>query len=317
MKVMPSPFYVNSVPVDQPGYYFLINLKSNVMKRFSSIILFILMLLTLLPVVPVKSQNTAKIVLLAKENNVAPADLKHSAEIISTRLKLYGITKFEVKAADKGNNIEIRLPSTTDMEAVYGLLTSKGEISFYETYDQSEIHNLLAPDNQIFKILDRIDNQKPSDPRIGSIHPDKITTVNNYLGSVSRPPDCLFIWGKESREPVNCLFALKTGNGGKALIESAEINSVKASITGDKKDLRILIKLNEAGKIIFAEATKRDLNKSIAIVIDNIVYSWPVVRSEISGGEIEISGSFTANEVKYLPVLFNSERLPLDFALMK
>jgi|WetSurMetagenome_2_1015567.scaffolds.fasta_scaffold01935_10 preprotein translocase subunit SecD len=287
------------------------------MKRLSTIIISILILLTLLPVVPVKSQNSTKIILQANEKNAGPAELKRSAEIISQRLNLYGINHLDIKVSEVRRELEFKLPAGTDMETVGGLITSSGNISFYETYTQSEIQGLLSSDNQLKKLLDNLPDQKSSDPRAGCAGKDRFIEVENYLRSAKSSGNCLFMWGSESSGSVRCLFALKLNDGGKALISRSEIDSVKAAKTEDKKDLRILIKLNEKGKVIFAEATKRDLHKAIAIVIDNKVFSWPVVQSEITGGQIEVTGSFTENEIKYLPVLFNTERLPLDFNIVK
>jgi len=287
------------------------------MKRLSTIIISILILLTLLPVVPVKSQNSTRIILQSKEKNAGQAELKRSAEIISQRLKLYGLNRFEIKPSDERKEIELRFPAGTDASAVSGLLTSKGDISFYETYDNNEIQGLLPSDNQLMKLLERIPDQKSSDPRAGCAGKDRFGAVEKYLQSAGSAGNYKFVWGTESEGPVRNLFVLKLSSGGGELISRSEIESVKAAKTGDEKDLRILIKLNEKGRGIFAEATKRDLHKSIAIVIDDRVFSWPVVQSEISGGEIEVTGRFTENEARYLPVLFNSERLPLDFNIVK
>jgi SecD/SecF fusion protein len=100
-------------------------------------------------------------------------------------------------------------------------------------------------------------------------------------------------------------------------MDRSDIESINIVTGKDPQDHRIQIKLKPAAISVFADATKNNLNKSIAIVIDNKVYSWPVVRNVIEGGEIEVSGSFTEKEVNYFPALFNSEQLPLNFKLLK
>ena len=287
------------------------------MKRLSTIIISILILLTLLPVVPVKSQNFSKIILQVKGKNADQAELKRSAEIIVQRLRLYGINRIDIKASGDRRELELKLPAGTDLGPIRGLITSRGDISFYETFDQNGIQGLLSSDSQLMKLLERIPDQKSSDPRAGCAGKDRFDMVENYLRGAKTSENCLFMWDSESAGSVRYLFALKLSEGGKPLISGQEIDSVKAAKTEDQKDLRILLKLNDNGKAVFAEATKRDLHKAIAIVIDNRVFSWPIVQSEILGGEIEVTGRFTENEVRYLPVLFNSERLPLDFNIMK
>jgi len=110
---------------------------------------------------------------------------------------------------------------------------------------------------------------------------------------------------------------LKTDKEGNPLLMRSDIESVKIATMKDSQDTKIQIKLKPSAISVFADATKSNLNKVIAIVIDDQVYSWPVVRNVIEGGEIEVSGSFTEKEVNYFPVLFNSEQLPLSFKLLR
>jgi SecD/SecF fusion protein len=141
--------------------------------------------------------------------------------------------------------------------------------------------------------------------------------VNEYLQSAVPLSNCKLFWGNKSEKSGYCLFALKTNMEGNPLLVRSDIESV-AMITGmDRVGQKILIRLKPAAVNIFADATKKNLNKSIAIVIDNQVYAYPVVKSSITGGEIEVTGSFTKSEVNYFPALFNSEQLPVSFKLLK
>jgi preprotein translocase subunit SecD len=139
--------------------------------------------------------------------------------------------------------------------------------------------------------------------------------VEDFLASGPRLKECKFAWQSDSEKPEACLFALKTSANGNPLINRSDIESVK--ITDSDDGARIMIKLKPSAAGLFAAATRANLDKSIAIVIDDKVYSWPVVRSAIEGGEIEVTGSFTENEVKYMPVIFNTNELPLELKLVK
>ena len=50
------------------------------------------------------------------------------------------------------------------------------------------------------------------------------------------------------------------------------------------------------GKELFAAVTKENLNKRMAIVLDGQLYMAPVIRSEITGGKVQITGHFTEEE---------------------
>ncbi|MGC1389651.1 MAG: hypothetical protein WA816_01305 [Bacteroidales bacterium] len=250
--------------------------------------------------------------------NVGSVLLKQSADIISTRLKLFGINISEIKVSAEKGQVIILLPDKTDISEIEGLLTSKGELSFYETYTPAEILNLLKPDNQLFKLLNTDqDKRESADPRVGCTNSENKLKTNEYLQSAIPPKNCKLFWGKKSEKSGYCLFALKTNQDGKPLLIRSDVESVKIVSGTDPKDQKIQIKLKAEAVSVFADATEKNINKAIAIVIDNQVYAWPVVKSAIKGGEIEVTGNFTRNEVNYFPALFNSEQLPLSFKLLK
>ncbi len=258
-------------------------------------------------------RSNDNITLQATGKNVTPELLKQSGDIISARLKQFGINP-ELKIVTDKNQILVVLPGNISV-SVEGLLVSRGELSFYETYTHAEISNLLKPDNQLFSLLKSDQNSNPADPRVGCTTGDK-DKAETFLHSSVPVKNCKLLWGKSEKSGY-CLFALKTDQEGKPLLVRSDIESVKMANMNGSQDFKIQIKLNPAATKVFADATERDLNKSIAIVIDNQVYSWPLVRSAIKEGEIEVTGNFTKNEANYFPVVFNSPQLPLDFKILK
>jgi preprotein translocase subunit SecD len=287
------------------------------MKRFLFLIISILISITLTSGVQKSTAREKTIILQPSVKNIGSDVLKQSAEIISSRLKMSGMNTFEVKlSADKGQ-LNIVVPDNVVISEIEGLLTLKGELAFFETYTQKEIADLLKPDNQIFKLLTREPGGKQSDPRVGCANGESFMKAEDYLKSASPVKNCKLYWGRESEKTGHCLFALKTDNNGRPLLLRSDVESVKIIPGKDTQDNKIQIRLKPAAISIFAEATKNNLNKSIVIAIDDHVYSWPVVKSPIEGGEIEVTGSFTAKEVTYFPAIFNSEQLPVSFIILK
>lgn len=287
------------------------------MKSFICLIISIVVSITLVSAVQVTSANNKNVTLQSTGTNVSSVSLQQSADIISTRLKFSGIGSFEVKVSAGKGQVIVILPDKTDISEIEGLLTSKGELAFYETYTHNEISDLLKPDNQLFKLLSHDPEQVSSDPRVGCTSNENRKKSDDYLRSAIPIKNCKLFWGFESEKSGYCLFALKTNETGKPLIVRSDVESVKIATGNDPKDQKIQIKLKPAAITIFADATKNNLNKAIAIVIDEKVYSCPVVRNVIEGGEIEVTGKFTEKEVKYFPALFNSEQLPVSFKLLK
>jgi preprotein translocase subunit SecD len=287
------------------------------MKSFIYFIISIIISVTLTSAVQQTSEGNKSVTLQAVDNHIGQGSLQQSADIISSRLKNSGISSFEVKVLAEKGQLNIILPDKTDIPELEGLLTSKGELAFYETYTHDEITDLLKSDNQLFKMLNRDQEQKSSDPRVGCASNENQKKTDDYLRSTNPLKNCKLFWGFESDKSGFCLFALKTNNEGNPLLVRSEVESVKIVMDKDNKDAKIQIKLKQSAIGIFANATKNNLNKAIAIVIDDRVYSWPVVRSIIEGGEIEVTGNFSAKEVSYFPALFNSAQLPVGFKLIK
>jgi len=84
-------------------------------------------------------------------------------------------------------------------------------------------------------------------------------------------------------------------------IESAEL--ARHSISGDPS---IGLTLTDAGRQRFAEVTRQNIGKRLAIVIDGQVYSAPTIMAEIAGGKAEITGRFTEQEAKELADQINA-----------
>ncbi len=76
------------------------------------------------------------------------------------------------------------------------------------------------------------------------------------------------------------------------------------------------IEFNKAGAKMFAELTKKNVGKPLAIFLDNRLIEMPTVREEILGGKAQISGDFTLDSAKRLVQRFNAGALPAPIKLV-
>ncbi len=83
--------------------------------------------------------------------------------------------------------------------------------------------------------------------------------------------------------------------------------------TGEPK---VTLNLNSDGKKIFGEITKANIGRVLAIFLDGVPISTPVIRQEILGGTAEISGGFTPQEAKELVRNLNYGALPVAIQLV-
>lgn len=287
------------------------------MKNFIYLIIAVILSITLISAVQKTNPGTKNITLQSTVKNVDPGALNKSAEIIASRLKQFGINSADVKVSVSTGQIKVMVPDNTDLSDIEVLIISSGSLAFYETYTHSEITDLLKPDNQLFRFLNSDQSISSSDPRVGCANDENHVKADKFLQTFNTLKNCRLLWGSESKKSANCLFALKTNEGGKSLLTRLDIESVKIANMADNQGFKIQIKLNAEAAKVFAEATRINLNKSIAIIIDDRVYSWPRVQNVIEGGEVEITGDFTEKEAKFYPVIFNTAQLPLSFKILK
>lgn len=78
----------------------------------------------------------------------------------------------------------------------------------------------------------------------------------------------------------------------------------------------VSIQFNQEGSDLFAQITKENVGKTVAIFLDGAPISTPVVREEITGGKAVISGNFTPTEGKTLVGRLNSGALPVPISLI-
>jgi preprotein translocase subunit SecD len=100
------------------------------------------------------------------------------------------------------------------------------------------------------------------------------------------------------------------------ILEGKSIESMKSSL--DRSDRPYAtIQFKKEAVSLWADATRKNLNKSIAVVLDDKVIYEPLVREEISNGSCILTGNFTAEELKYFSILGNNGELPVAFSIIK
>ena len=79
----------------------------------------------------------------------------------------------------------------------------------------------------------------------------------------------------------------------------------------------VSLKFNSEGAKLFDEATAANVGKQIAIVLDGVVISAPVVQQRISGGEAQITGKFSTPEANRLAIMLRAGALPVAVEILE
>lgn len=219
-----------------------------------------------------------------------------------------------------------------------GALDQKLASVLEEQKKEVENQELEETTNDIDSLLSGIENDsldiKKSNPLLGlrisagfqgspviSTFATKDTAkVNEYLKSKEAkellPADlqfARFAWGKvgEDQETVD-LYALKTNRENEAPLSGSVVTDAQQTYD-QRSNPAVSMQMNGKGAKAWEELTGKAYNErgSIAIVLDNIVYSAPgVSKGPISGGNSEITGEFTLNEAIDLANVLRAGKLP-------
>lgn len=130
------------------------------------------------------------------------------------------------------------------------------------------------------------------------------------------PSDLKLLWSAKPADGIQAknifeLHALKvTTTNGRAPLEGDVITDAKDEFNQITGQPEVSMTMNSDGARRWAELTKANVGKAIAIVLDGVVYSAPRVNGEISGGQSSISGNFTIQDTKDLANTLKSGRMP-------
>ena len=140
--------------------------------------------------------------------------------------------------------------------------------------------------------------------------------IYSALAKQVLPSDLKLLWSAKPADHLNVkniyeLHALKvTTSTGRAPLEGDVITDAKDEFEPTTGAPCVSMKMNSEGARRWAQMTKANVGKAIAIVLDGVVYSAPRVNGEIAGGSSQITGNFTIEDTKDLANTLKSGRMP-------
>ncbi len=205
--------------------------------------------------------------------------------------------------------------------------------------DSSLVGSILAADslsadeqawmkeNPLFAVLQPnvYGNQLVPGACIGHANYRDTATVNDYLQmpqiKAIFPPELVPMWSvkPDASGIYYDLVAIKVNTrDGKAPLDGGMVSDASVTYnntTGGTPEVDMV--MNAEGARIWARLTADNIGKSIAIVLDDMVYSYPNVRQEITGGRSQISGNFTITEAEDLANVLKSGKLPAPATIVQ
>ena len=222
--------------------------------------------------------------------------------------------KEEVKAEEPQANDNANANADADLAELLG-----DSAAAVEADQEAQIAE-YKKNNPLFAVLNPSINQAGQayrGPVIGTVHYVDTAKVNTMLNSqiakAVLPRDARFYWTVKAIDEAGAyyqLVALKAQRDGRASLEGDVITDARADFSQLSAYANVSMSMNAEGAKTWQRLTKDNIGKSVAIVLDGFVYSFPTVQSEIAGGNSQITGNFTVEEAKDLANTLKSGKMP-------
>jgi SecD/SecF fusion protein len=183
-------------------------------------------------------------------------------------------------------------------------------LSFEEFAAENPLYALLYPN------VDQ-QNQLNPGPVVGFCAVKDTAALNVYLkdDAIRKffPLDVKFAYTVKPYDPDGKfvqLVALKSNRNGEPAMEGDVVTDAVQTFGQFASSAEVSMEMNAEGAKQWKRLTAENIKKSVAIVLDGYVYSYPTVQAEIAGGRSSITGNFTVNEAKDLANILKSGKLP-------
>ncbi len=198
-------------------------------------------------------------------------------ETIRNRIDQFGVSEPDIRKQGQ-NRILIQLPGVKDTKRAKDLI---GKTALLE-----------------FKLLDEAHN------------------VDEALNGQVPPGDEILY---EYRQDPTTQRTIKTPYLVKkrTLLTGAHLKDARVQIDSQYNEPYVSIAFDKKGGRIFARVTGENVNKRLAIVLDNRVYSAPVIQEKITGGQARITGHFDANSAHDLAIVLRAGALPAPVKVLE
>ena len=228
-----------------------------------------------------------------KNNAVA-----QSLEIIRNRIDQFGVAE-PVIIRQGADEIVIQLPGVRDPERAMKLLGDTAQLEFK-----------LVAEGEGVNIEQLVANAIDAGQWSGKWQERDAVRELNRLLAASLPANTAIYFerlvdnqtGIESYRPI----LLET----KVLMTGDMVKNAQVRIGGTFNEPYVSIDLTSRGGKVFATLTEKNVGRRMAIVLDGVVKSAPVIRERILGGSAQISGSFTHEEASDLAIVLRVGALP-------
>ncbi|MBQ7269936.1 MAG: protein translocase subunit SecDF [Bacteroidales bacterium] len=284
----------------------------------------------------------------------AESAISNSFNVLRNRIDRFGVTQPSIQKLGNTGRILVELPGVKEPERVRKLLQGTASLEFWTTFTSTEISQYLSEANSLIAQMQHEDAAEdeelseeelarranplfsvlqPANPGqsacIGYAAAVDTAQVDRYLAMPQVadlfPAEFRPMWSVKPASYLGSdnifeLVAIKAATrDGKAPLDGSAVVDARVSYPQQRGtgNPTVSMSMNAEGANTWARLTKENIGRQIAIVLDGTVYSYPVVNSEISGGNSEISGNFDVEEATDLVNVLKSGKLPAPATIVQ
>lgn len=224
-----------------------------------------------------------------------------SLEIIRNRIDQFGVSE-PVIVKQGSDEIVVQLPGIKETQRAIDLIGKTAQLEF-RLVDEDGGSDVEKA------VMEAI--------RSGRLDEDfSREEVSRLLRGHLPPGDEVYPWRQGERGSGSAYTApllLKK----KAVMTGDAVKTARVEIGSEYNEPYVAITLNSVGARLFERITGEHVNERLAIILDDVVQSAPVIRERISGGRAQITGSFTMEEANDLAIVLTAGALPAPVKIVQ
>ncbi len=259
-------------------------------------------------------------------------------EVIRTRIDKMGVTQPNVQRVPGTGRISVEMPGTKDIDRVKKMLATSAKLQFWEVQTIQEVLPYLEQVSTVVplkadsigvakntNLMNMLQLNSLRSSGVGAIKLSDTAAINKILNSKIakdlRPANIKytqFMWGykPESSDENNLVLYAIRGN----ISQKAPVDGAVESARVNYDDLgRVVVdmQMDSKGSKDWKALTAKNVNKSVAVTLDNVVYTAPNVVNEIPNGRTQISGNFSQEEAQDLVNVLGAGKLPASAKIVQ
>ena len=212
-----------------------------------------------------------------ESKRIAQNAVSQGLETIRNRVDQFGVSEPTIQVQGE-RRILVQLPGIKDANRAINLIGKTAQLEF--------------------KLLD-----------------ESISAETALSGSVPEGDEILYKRdeNKETGEVSRVPYLVKK----RTVLTGETLSSAEVRYDSEFNEPYVALTFNSVGAMIFQELTRENVKKRLAIVLDDSVYSAPVIQEEIPGGRAQITGQFSTEEARDLAIVLRAGALPAPVVILE